>query len=82
MMHALPNCTLVGLPTRGASGNPQPVHLGDGIVVYYSRWLSLMPDGSPIEGVGVQPDEEVKHERGSDQAYQRAVQILQQQKRS
>jgi hypothetical protein len=57
MMKCLPQVNTVGLPTRGASGNPQPVKLADlGLSVYFSRWVDLMPDGSPFEGAGIQPD--------------------------
>jgi RNA polymerase sigma-70 factor (ECF subfamily) len=57
MMKCLPLVTTVGLPTRGASGNPQPVKLADlGLSVYFSRWVDMMPDGSGFEGIGIQPD--------------------------
>ncbi len=76
MMKAIPNCTVVGQPTRGASGNPQPVLLPNGVEVWYSRWKSLSPDETCIEGVGVKPDIEVKHVPGTDTAYKKAVEIL------
>jgi C-terminal processing protease CtpA/Prc len=54
MLAALPHVTTVGLPTRGSSGNPGPVEVGDtGLTVYYSRWVDMLPDGTPIEGRGV-----------------------------
>jgi C-terminal processing protease CtpA/Prc len=57
MMHCLPHVTTVGLPTRGASGNPKPFALkGTGLVVMYSRWIDLMPDGQAFEGSGIPPD--------------------------
>lgn len=57
MMKCLPQVTLVGEPTRGASGNPRPVDLpGLDVAVLFSSWVDLMPDGSPIEGVGIRPD--------------------------
>jgi C-terminal processing protease CtpA/Prc len=56
MLAALPHITTVGLPTRGSSGNPQGVDVGDtGLTVVFSRWVDLLPDGHPIEGRGVQP---------------------------
>ncbi len=76
MMKANPNCTLVGQPTRGASGNPAPVELPNGVDVWYSRWKSLLPDGTPIEGVGVQPDILVEHVAGTDAAFEKAIEIL------
>jgi C-terminal processing protease CtpA/Prc len=61
MMRALPHVTTVGLPTRGASGNPQPVELaGGGVAVWFSRWVDLLPDGTPTEGVGIAPEVEVR----------------------
>jgi C-terminal processing protease CtpA/Prc len=48
--------TTVGLPTRGSSGNPGTVEVGGtGLTVYYSRWVDMLPDGTPIEGRGVPP---------------------------
>jgi RNA polymerase sigma factor (sigma-70 family) len=56
MMAALPHVTTIGLPTRGSSGNPGPVDVGDsGLIVYFSRWVDLLPNGTPIEGKGVPP---------------------------
>jgi RNA polymerase sigma factor (sigma-70 family) len=56
MLAALPHVTTVGLPTRGSSGNPSAVEVGEtGLVVYFSRWVDLLPDGTPIEGKGVPP---------------------------
>ncbi len=76
MMKALPGCTLVGQPTRGASGNPQPVPLPNGVDVWYSRWISMLPDGAPIEQSGVPPDVSVEHVAGSDPTWLKAVEIL------
>jgi C-terminal processing protease CtpA/Prc len=45
----------VGLPSRGASGNPQPFHLTEGLAVWTPTWRRLLPDGTPIEGRGVPP---------------------------
>jgi hypothetical protein len=57
MMRCLPHVTTVGLPTRGASGNPQPFPLeGTGVVVTFSRWVDLLPDGQTFEGRGIPPD--------------------------
>ncbi len=78
MMKALDHCTVVGQPTRGASGNPQPVPLPNGVDVWFSRWQSLTPDGSPIEGVGVLPDIQVKFDASadSDNTYEAALKML------
>jgi C-terminal processing protease CtpA/Prc len=76
MMKALPQCALFGQPTRGASGNPAGVSLPNGVDVYFSRWLSLEADGTPIEDRGVLPDLEVQHKRGSDPTYTHAKKWL------
>jgi hypothetical protein len=56
MMAALPHVTTVGARTRGSSGNPKPTKLpGIPVTVWYSRWVDLMPDGTPIEGAGIAP---------------------------
>jgi C-terminal processing protease CtpA/Prc len=56
MLAALPHVTTVGLPTRGSSGNPAAAEVGDtGLTVYFSRWVDMLPDGTPIEGKGVPP---------------------------
>jgi hypothetical protein len=55
MMRGLPNVTTVGLPSRGASGNPGPFDLLPGVRVWASRWRSLTPDGTCIEGKGLAP---------------------------
>jgi C-terminal processing protease CtpA/Prc len=61
MMKCLPQVTTVGLPTRGASGNPKPFELSrTGLTVYFSSWVDMLPDGYPIEGVGIAPDTRVE----------------------
>jgi hypothetical protein len=57
MLVCLPHVTSVGLPTRGSSGNPKPYKLpGVNVTVLYSRWVDLMPDGTPVEGRGIRPN--------------------------
>ncbi len=75
MMKAIPSATLVGQPTRGASGNPKVIQLPNGVDVWFSRWVSLLPDGAVIEDNGVTPDETIVHGEG-DATYARAVEIL------
>jgi hypothetical protein len=48
--------TLVGDRSYGASGNPKPFDLGNGVTAYLSSWNDLLPDGTPLEGKGVRPD--------------------------
>ena len=81
MFAALPNVTTVGSPTRGASGNPSPVDLKEvGVKVWYSRWVSMLPDGTPIEGRGVQPKIEAKFpvaEFGAkDPVFEKGLEVL------
>ncbi len=60
MAKALPNLVNIGLPSRGASGNPALFDLLPGYQVWSSRWQSLDPKGKCVEGIGVQPDILVK----------------------
>jgi hypothetical protein len=76
MMKALPNVVVLGQPTRGASGNPQPVHLPNGVTVHYSRWQSFMPDGTMIERRGVPPDIVVKQKGEGDPTLEAAIEEL------
>ncbi len=77
MMGALDNVTTVGLPSRGATGNPQPFALFPGINVWVPTQRGLLLDGTLIEGRGILPDEEVgRGEEGKDAALERALEIL------
>jgi C-terminal processing protease CtpA/Prc len=81
MLKALPHVTTVGLPTRGASGNPRPVELpGTGISVWFSRWVAMQPDGTPFEGTGIRPDVEVREPPaayiGADPTLERGLEVL------
>lgn len=81
MMKALPQVTTVGLPTRGASGNPRPFPLSrTGLTVYFSRWVDLMPDGKTFEGVGIPPDVEVNAQpqvyKAADPTLEKGFEVL------
>ncbi len=80
MLKALPTATLVGLPSRGASGNPGGFEYLPGYTLYASRWQSLELDGTCIEGVGVEPDVRVEERpseyRDADPTFERAVALL------
>jgi C-terminal processing protease CtpA/Prc len=57
MMKCLPHVTTIGMPTRGASGNPNAMLLArTGLVVYYSSWVDMLPSGETYEGVGITPE--------------------------
>ncbi|MEK7466963.1 MAG: S41 family peptidase [Planctomycetota bacterium] len=75
-MKCLPHVTLVGLATAGASGNPAPIELPNGVTVWFSRWVDMLPDGISTEGKGIAPDVEVKQEGAGDAAFLKAVEIL------
>jgi hypothetical protein len=81
MGKALPNVTVVGEPSRGASANPGGLELCDGLTVWTSRWRSLGLDGVCIEGRGVEPDvvvepEGVTRNGDADPVLDRAVELL------
>jgi hypothetical protein len=81
MMRSLPNVTTVGLPTRGASGNPQPFPFpGTNLIVYFSTWVDLLPNAEPFEGVGILPDVLVKTDYsdyiGDDPTLDRGLEVL------
>jgi C-terminal processing protease CtpA/Prc len=81
MLEALPNVTTVGAPTRGSSGNPAPFSLpGVKVAVWYSRWVDMLPDGTPVEGRGVRPDVAVTDPPASyndrDPTWEKALEVL------
>lgn len=76
MMKAIPHVKLIGQPTRGASGNPRPVLLPNGVTVYFSRWVAMDADGKVIESKGIKPDVTVKHSANGDPTFDRAVSEL------
>lgn len=54
-MRTLPNVSVIGDTTGGASGNPATYHLGGGWSYSVPRWIEFGPDRQPIEGRGVAP---------------------------
>ncbi len=81
MMACLPHVTTIGEATRGSSGNPAAFQLpGVDVAVWYSRWVDMLPDGTPIEGVGIEPDVKVEFPhrsyREEDPTWRKAVQLL------
>jgi carboxyl-terminal processing protease len=76
MLKTLPNAKSFGQPTQGASGNPQPVKLPNGVIVTYSRWKVVMPDGTPLEGKGIAPDEVIVHQDKDDPTLKAALSWL------
>lgn len=56
MLRQAKDCTVIGQPTFGSSGNPKPFELGNGVTAYVATWQDLRLDGTPFEGEGLQPD--------------------------
>lgn len=55
-MGQLPNVTLVGDRTAGATGNPGTFNLAGGWTYTVSRWIEYTPDSQVIEDNGIAPD--------------------------
>ncbi len=56
MMKQVPGCRLVGERSYGASGNPQPHVLANGVTVLLPSWQAMLPDGTVFEKRGIEPD--------------------------
>lgn len=54
-MRTMPNVTVIGDTTGGASGNPAAFPLGNGWSFTVPQWIEYGPDHQPIEGRGVAP---------------------------
>jgi len=77
MMRQVPNCQLIGAKSYGASGNPKPVMLANGVEVYLPSWQAMDSAGNLIEGEGIIPDLEVKWlENGRDPVLEAALKAL------
>jgi hypothetical protein len=81
MMRQDEHCVTVGQPTYGASGNPKPHELSNGVTVFVPSWQAMRPDGTCFEGEGIAPDVLVDVdpkdlERGEDPILDRAIEVL------
>jgi hypothetical protein len=56
MLRQSKDCTVIGQPTFGSSGNPKPFELGNGVTLFVPSWQDLRPDGTCFEGEGLAPD--------------------------
>jgi C-terminal processing protease CtpA/Prc len=56
MMRGDPQCRSFGARTRGSSGGPRSHDLGVGISVLLPSWQDYFPDGTLLEGKGIEPD--------------------------
>mmetsp|Transcript_57638 Transcript_57638/g.182559 ORF Transcript_57638/g.182559 Transcript_57638/m.182559 type:complete len:131 (+) Transcript_57638:311-703(+) len=68
MMKSLPHAVVVGLATRGASGNPKPITVDPElqVTVSFSRWVRTLPSGEVLEGAGVAPHVEVEWDQEAE----------------
>src|ERR1043166_1957593 len=55
MMSGDPDVTTMGDHTCGSSGNPRMLNLPMDITVSIPRWIDYLPDGTPLDERGVQP---------------------------
>ena len=55
MMSGVPGIVIMGDHTRGSSGNPSEVRLPMDITVTVPRWIDYLPDGTPLDEHGFQP---------------------------
>jgi hypothetical protein len=82
MMKQCERALLVGARSGGSSGNPQPVQLGEGVVLMVPSWRALRPDGTCFEGEGIAPDVEVaataEQLKSHDPVLAKALELLRQ----
>ena len=71
-MRELPNVTIVGDTTGGATGNPSLQSLGDGWQYTVPRWFATTPDGIAIEDNGIPPDVVIRFDPA---AFERRVDV-------
>ena len=80
MMKQVSRATLVGARSYGASGNPKPLPLGNGVTVHLPSWRAMDAAGTPFEGVGIAPDVRVavtpEQLKQTDPVLRHAVQLL------
>lgn len=67
MMTGAPQVTTMGDHTCGSSGNPEFVELPLEMTVSVPRWIDYLPDGTPLDERGFQPQVPFKPEPGGFQ---------------
>ncbi len=65
MMRRVPNATLFGERSYGASGNPKPTTLENGVTVFLPSWQAMDAEGEVFEGRGLEPDVPVEWKPGN-----------------
>ncbi|MBX3405947.1 MAG: hypothetical protein KF869_04200 [Phycisphaeraceae bacterium] len=63
MMRHGAGAKLIGEKSWGSSGNPKPIELSCGVTVVLSSWRDFEPDGTLLEGRGIEPDVRVPASR-------------------
>lgn len=58
MLKQVPQARSFGARSLGASGNPQPHALANGVSVVLPSWKAMRPDGTEFEGTGLAPEVE------------------------
>lgn len=76
MMRHGANAPLVGARSRGSSGNPKPVALGNGVSAILPTWRDMLPDETLLEGRGVEPDLVVEVTPTTDAVLQAGLRLL------
>ncbi len=66
--------TLVGGESYGDTGRREPIKAAGGQLWLADRWCAG-PDGKPVLGAGVKPDEVVRPRKGADAVLERALEI-------
>lgn len=82
MMMVLPNTTLIGDTTRGASANPKEFRLSNGWKYWVSSWQAKTVTHQLIEDQGIAPDiaitnTEESMDLGKDLILERAIEVIQ-----
>ena len=73
MMSGDPDLTTMGDHTCGSSGNPRLVDLPMDLTVSVPRWIDYLPDGSPLDERGFQPQVRFKPGPGAFDGTQDAL---------
>ncbi|MDK2973140.1 MAG: hypothetical protein PWP23_2895 [Candidatus Sumerlaeota bacterium] len=76
MMRQASKAVSVGENSGGSSGNPKRFPLANGLSIVLPSWQSLLPDGTPIEGIGIPPDVRVDGDFStSDRVLEKALEL-------
>lgn len=65
MMSGDPDAVIMGDHTCGSSGNPEIINLPLNMTVSVPRWIDYLPDGTPLDERGFQPQVKFEPEPGA-----------------